>query len=157
MRSLANIVRRKKPWVTAEILDLCDRRRELRKKRFEPEGSEKYREVNNKIKRRMKKARENWTGGQCSEIEENLRKNNSKRAYQLAERLHQCETRESDYCPRSFRKMPHRRATDTDRWTEYCSELYNYKANGDQSVLDCPQTDTEDDHPILRKEVEAAV
>ena len=27
------------PWVTAEILDLCDGRRELRKKRFEPEGS----------------------------------------------------------------------------------------------------------------------
>ena len=44
-----------------------------------------------------------------------------------------------------------------NRWTEYCSELYNYKANGDPSVLNCPQTDTEDDHPILRREVEAAV
>ena len=43
------------------------------------------------------------------------------------------------------------------RWTEYCSELYNYKANGDPSVLICPQTDTEDDHPILHREVEAAV
>ena len=28
---------KKKPWVNAEILDLCDKRRELRKKRFEPE------------------------------------------------------------------------------------------------------------------------
>ena len=37
---------KKKPWITAEILDLCDKRRELRKKRFEPEGSEKYKEVN---------------------------------------------------------------------------------------------------------------
>ena len=44
-----------------------------------------------------------------------------------------------------------------NRWTEYCTELYNHKVNGDSSVLDCPQTDTEDDHPILRKEVEAAV
>ena len=44
-----------------------------------------------------------------------------------------------------------------NRWTEYCSELYNYKANGDPAVLNCTQTDTEDDHPILRKEVEAAV
>ena len=34
--------KKKKPWVTAEILDLCDRRRELRKKQFAPEGSEKY-------------------------------------------------------------------------------------------------------------------
>ena len=65
---------KKKPWVTAEILDLCDKKRELRK-RFEPEGSEKYKEVNNNIKRCMKKAKENWIGEQCSEIEENLRKN----------------------------------------------------------------------------------
>ena len=32
---------KKKPLVTAEILDLYDKRREPRKKRFEPEGSEK--------------------------------------------------------------------------------------------------------------------
>ena len=35
---------KKKPWITAEILDLCDKRRDLRKKRFEPEGAEKYKE-----------------------------------------------------------------------------------------------------------------
>ena len=35
--------------------------------------------------------------------------------------------------------------------------MYNRKANGDPSVLNCPQTDTEDGHPILCKEVEAAV
>ena len=44
-----------------------------------------------------------------------------------------------------------------NQWTEYCSELYNHKACGDPLVLNCPQTGTEDDHPILRKEVEAAV
>ena len=44
-----------------------------------------------------------------------------------------------------------------NRWTEYSTELHNYKANGGPSVLDCPQTDTEDDHSILRKELEAAV
>ena len=30
------------------------------------------------------------------------------------ERLDYCETGESNYCPRSFKKMPHRRATDTE-------------------------------------------
>ena len=78
--------KKKKPLVTAEILDLCDRRRELRKKRFEPEGSGKYREVNNS-KRCMEKAKENWTGEQCSETDENLNKNNSKRAYQILKDL----------------------------------------------------------------------
>ena len=33
--------KKKKNSITAEIFDLCDKRRELRKKRFEPEGSEK--------------------------------------------------------------------------------------------------------------------
>ena len=52
---------KKKPWITAEILDLWDKKkkkRELRKKRFKPERSELYKEVNN-IKRWMKKAKEN--------------------------------------------------------------------------------------------------
>ena len=113
VRSLANIVRRKKTWVTTEIIDLCDKRRELKKNRFEPEGPEKYKEVNNNIKRCLKKAKENWIGEQCSEIEENLRKNDSKGAYQLVKDLTAAETGESDYCPRSFMKMPHRRATNT--------------------------------------------
>ena len=51
-----------KTRVTAEVLDLCDKRRKLRKKRFEPDGSEKYKEVND-IKRYMKKANgKNWIG-----------------------------------------------------------------------------------------------
>ena len=44
-----------------------------------------------------------------------------------------------------------------NRWTEYCSELYNHKASGAPSVLNCLQTHIEDDHPVLRKGVEAAV
>ena len=75
---------KKTTWVTAEFFFyLCDKRRELRKKRFEPEGSEKNKEVNKKTKRCMKKAKENWIGEQICEIEESLRKNNSKRAYQF--------------------------------------------------------------------------
>ena len=34
---------KQKPWITAENLDLCDKRRELRKKRFGPEGAENAR------------------------------------------------------------------------------------------------------------------
>ena len=35
----------------------------------------------------MKKAKDNWIGERCSEIEENVRKNNGKRAYQLMKDL----------------------------------------------------------------------
>ena len=46
-----------KPWVTSEMFYLCDKRRELRKKTFEPEESEKYKDMTNNIKRHMKKAK----------------------------------------------------------------------------------------------------
>ena len=59
--------------------------------------------------------------------------------------------------PRSTRVSSSAASDVYKRQTEYCSELYNYKANGDPSVLNCLQTDTGDDHPILRGEVEAAV
>ena len=55
---------KKKNWITAEILDLCNKRRKFRKKRFEYEGSGKYKEVNKNINRCMKKAKENWIGEQ---------------------------------------------------------------------------------------------
>ena len=34
--------RRKKPWVTKDVLDLCDERRDLKKKRYEAEGAKEY-------------------------------------------------------------------------------------------------------------------
>ena len=142
--------------INAEILDLCDKMRELRKNRFEPEEYEKYKEVHNIIKRCMKKAKENWIE-QCSEIEEDLRKNNSKRAYQLVRDLTTVKQGKATTVQDSSGKCLTEERQILNRWTEYCSELYNHKANGDPSVLNCTQTDTEDDHPILCREVEAAV
>ena len=43
------------------------------------------------------------------------------------------------------------------RWTEYCSELYNYESCGDNTVLDCSQPPEENLQPILREEAENAV
>ena len=41
--------RRKKPWVTKDVLDLCDERRDLKKKRYEAERAKEYREANRRI------------------------------------------------------------------------------------------------------------
>ena len=121
----------------------------MKKKRFELAGSETYKEVNNNIKRCMKKAKENLIGGQCSEIEETLRKNNSKRTYQLVKNLTTVKQGKTTTVQNSSGKCFTEEREILNRWTEYCTELYNHKANGDPSVLDCPQTDTEDEHPIL--------
>ena len=77
--------RRKKPWITKDVLDLCDERRGLKKKRYEAEGAKEYREATRRIQKAVKKAKEDWIGTQCKEIETCL--NNSKRAYQLVKDL----------------------------------------------------------------------
>lgn len=45
----------KKPWLTASILGICDKRKELRIKRHELEGAKNYREMNNIIKKPLNK------------------------------------------------------------------------------------------------------
>ena len=98
----------------------------------------------------MKKAKENWVGEQCSEIEENLGKNNSKRAYQLVKVLTTVKQEKATTVQDRSGKCLTEEREILNRWTEYCTGLSNHKANGDLSVLDCHQTDTEDDHLILR-------
>ena len=54
--------RRKMPCVTKDVLDLCDERRYLKKKRYEAEGAKEYREANRRIQKAVKKAKEDWIG-----------------------------------------------------------------------------------------------
>ena len=86
----------------------------------------------------MKKAKENWIGEQCSEIEENFRKNNSKKAYQLVKDLTTVKQGKATTVQDRSEKCLTEEGQILNRWTEYCSELYHYKANGDPSVLNCP-------------------
>ena len=38
-------------WVTKDVLDLCDERRDWKKKRYEAEGAKENREANKRIQR----------------------------------------------------------------------------------------------------------
>ena len=87
----------------------------------------------------MKKTKENWIE-QCSEIEENLRKNNSKRVYQLVKDLTNVKQGKETTVQDHSGKCLTEDLQILNGWTEYCSEMYNYKANGDPSVLNCLQT-----------------
>ena len=49
--------RRKKPWIIKDVLDLCEERRNL-KKRYEAEGEKEYREANRRLQKAVKKAKE---------------------------------------------------------------------------------------------------
>ena len=47
---------RKMPWVTRDVLYLCDEKRNLKKKRYKAEGAKEYREANKRIQKAVKKA-----------------------------------------------------------------------------------------------------
>ena len=50
-------------------------------KGYEAEGAKQYREANKRIQKAVKKAKEDWVGARCEEIETCLNENNSNRAY----------------------------------------------------------------------------
>ena len=79
----------KKPWITADILYLCAKRRKLKsnKNNKDRDGMAQYRAVNQEIKKGMKKAKEKWIGEQCQNNDDCRKKNNSKQAYKLVQDL----------------------------------------------------------------------
>ena len=105
----------------------------------------------------MKKAKEDWIGAQCEEIETCLNKNNSKRAYQLVKDLtSEKQGRSSTIQDKSGKCLTEEKEI-LSRWTEYCSELYKNESCGDNTVLNCSEPPEEDLQPILQEEVEIAV
>ena len=125
---------REKQWVNKDVFDLCDDRRDLKKKRYEAEGAKEYRKSNRRIQKAVKKAKKNLLGAQCEEIETCLNKNNSKRAYQLVKDLtSEKQCRSSTIQDKSGKCLTEEKKI-LSRWTEFCSQLYNYEMWRQRSI-----------------------
>ena len=113
--------------------------------------------MNQQIKKGMVKARETWIEERCQEIDDSLGKNNNKKAYQLVKDMTSSKQgRTTSIQDKNGKRLIEDRDI-LNRWTEYCSELYNHKAKDDPEVLKHPPVTNIDSHPILQEEVEAAV
>ena len=75
---------KKQPWITLDILDLCDDRRKLKEAtESNLEMKENYKQINIIIRKLMKNAKENWIQYQCTSINEDISKERAnKKAYQ---------------------------------------------------------------------------
>ena len=98
-----------------------------------------------------------WIEEQCQDIENNMKKNNSKKTYQLVKDLTSTKQGRTTTIQDKDGKCLTEEQDILKRWTEYCSELYNYRATGDPEVINVPPATDNDNYPILREEVEAAV
>ena len=105
----------------------------------------------------MKMAKKTWIQGKCQEVEACLRKNNSKKAYQLVKDLTTEKQGKSTTIQDKSGKCLTEENEILNTLKEHCSDIYNYGTEENPIVLDCPQTADEEHHPILREEVEAAV
>ncbi|GFR93520.1 retrovirus-related Pol polyprotein LINE-1 [Elysia marginata] len=148
------------PWVTNEVLDLCDKRRELRKRKFGSNvAMENYQLANKAVRKKMKKAKEKWIDDQCVAIEQGMSSGRSKQVFSTLKML----TKTCQPKVNLIKDKDGRLLTDDEdimqRWSEYCSDLYNCEIQPDLSIFsatrDPPETD--DSPPIQKSEVEAAV
>ncbi|KAL8610857.1 hypothetical protein ACOMHN_056712 [Nucella lapillus] len=150
--------KKNKPWVTEDILDLCDSRRELKKKK-RSDQAQHYNIINKNIRAKMKDAKENWITEQCNNIDKGMREGNSKVAFKSLKTLSKIQQAKSSVIKDNNGSLLTEETEVLRRWTEYCQELYNYELKPDTSFLkNASNTNTEaKDSPILQEEVEKAV
>jgi hypothetical protein len=79
-----------KPWITDDILNLCDKRQERKKKsKKDTETLGQYKATNKIIRTKVKQAQEKWLNEQCNIIENGLKKENNKVAFKTLKTLTQ--------------------------------------------------------------------
>ena len=150
---------KKKPWITNDIFSLCDKRRKLKEKKSKVhEARKEYSKVKKQVKKEMLKAKEKWISDQCEEIEQSLKLNNSKKAYDTVKNLTKPKQAKVSSVKDKNGEIIVEKSKILERWTEYCSELYNYKLNGDAKVLETNSSTNDDkENEILMSEIEEAI
>lgn len=155
--------RKNKPWMTDDVLSLCDERRARKADRFKDEAAANlYRESCRTVKKAVKAAKELWIQEQCKDIEDSLKFNNSKKAFETVRKITTKPSNRSPVIEDQNGKLLSNAADVAGRWSEYCRDLYNHSADVDAGKigeLDAASVPAEDDKDllILREEVVAAV
>ena len=143
-RSLANTVGRRNPKSLLIFL-FCVTKGECWERKHSnltDLSSQKYREANNNTKKHTKKNKENLVGKQWDR--RNSAEVQQQESIPSRERLDHCETGNSYYCPRPFRKKPYRRTRDDEpmdrqllwsvqsqgQWRSISTEVFPNKQRG---------------------------
>ena len=143
----------RKPCISDNTLRFMDKRRALKTLRnSSEEGEERYREAHRAIQREARKDEARWLEEQCASVEERLKRNNSRKAYQLIKTLRK------DFQPklRNIKNAEHRVLTDLKdilrRWRDYAKDLYH-----DENNVMNEDRDQSPTLPIMESKVEEAI
>ena len=83
----------------------------------------------------MKTAKEEWTEEQRKNIEKGMMSGNSKEAYNTLKALTKIQQHKSAVIEDSSENILTESIVVLNRWTEYCSVLYNYDIHPDNCLL----------------------
>jgi hypothetical protein len=153
---------RKKPWISNNTLDIVDKRREVKRLLSStPSLKPVYNQLTREIRQGINRDHENWCIDNCNQLE---KLQNTHQTCSLHKKIKEL-TRGTTIPDKSITIKDRNGTvltTEDDvrkRWSEYCSDLYNYDINPDNSTLaDLWVGQEQEPEPdIIVAEVEAAI
>ncbi|KAL1447191.1 hypothetical protein WDU94_013942 [Cyamophila willieti] len=136
----------RKEWITEEILNLIEKRRELKNATTE-EGKSKYRELRNKINRESRIAKECFLEEKCAKINRNLEQGRLESAYQEAKNFFNNSKVRSNTIEDENGKLLFDDEKIANRWKHYLESLYKGNEYNDSEILE-NETEIDDNDTI---------
>ena len=128
---------KRRPWVTDDTLLLCDKRREKKASRHKGASSvDEYRTANNTVRNALRGDKERWINNQCQTLETNLKKGNTKEAFSIVKKLTNTYQAKTSVIEDKNGVLLTEASSVTNRWREYCQELFNHEEPTDPTILE---------------------
>ena len=116
------------------------------------------------LKKALNEAKNIWIEVQTKEIEENLSRHNTRKAYDVVKTLsgaqmNETKCKQANVIEDKNGTLLTKGEDISNRWKDYCKELYNYEVQKDTQVLDeaVQDEDIREEEEILLSEVECAI
>ena len=75
---------KKQQWISNETVEMCDKRRKAKqRKENSEEEMEEYKKINREVRKALLNDKEEWIVRECAKIDNELKSNNSKAAFEL--------------------------------------------------------------------------
>ena len=111
--------RKRKAWMTEEILDMMDRRRQVKGR-----DEEQYAILNREIHRECNKRKEQWLNEQCEEVEELSKRNHNAKYDKIKELTHKRKWKTNIAVRNKDGALAIEMEAVLLRWSEYIKDLF---------------------------------
>ena len=149
-------------WISSETLELAKEKREIRvRMKNSKELVTEYRKLCNRIRIAARKDKQNWIEKKCSQIEKCTAEEKTSEAYRMVKELNRKWQPKLTSIKDEEGKIIIDKEKCRQRWTQYCSELYEDKSEDtglrlELEMISPPEKDDTED-VILYEEVQQAI